>query len=112
MSRQTYRYFTIPLASVPKNPTYRVWFSTWLPNRSKMIWSDKRPDTLDAAGTWVVGATDGSDVPADATVIVQDAIKCIPPPPLTLPASTTSSADIQTALTQGITQQLEDTRSL
>jgi hypothetical protein len=112
MSRQTYRYFTIPLASVPKNPTYRVWFSTWLANRSEYIWSEKRPDPSDPTTTWVVGATDNGDVPADATVIIQDSIKCIPPPPLALPSNATSPADFQTALTKRLTQQLEDTRSL
>jgi hypothetical protein len=51
-------------------------------------------------------------VPADATVIVQDAIKCIPPPPLQLSSRTASATDFQSALTTQLTQQLQETRSL
>jgi hypothetical protein len=108
MSRQHYRYFVIPLASVPQNPTYRVWYSTWLPERSEYVWSERRPvDTSNETTTWVVGATDGADVPPDATVIIQNSVKCPPPPPLALPFDATS-AEVQTALTQA----LVDIRSL
>lgn len=104
MSRQNYRYFTIPFASVPQNPTYRVWYSTWLPERSQYIWSERRPHTTtNGVTTWVVGATDGADVPADATVIGQNDLKCPPPPSLALPSDATS-AEIQTALRQALVE--------
>lgn len=107
----TYQYFTLPLASVPPHPSYRVWFSSWLPHCSDCVWSDHRPAASDATA-WAVGATDNNDVPADATVIVQNAIKCIPPPPLKLTSRTVSAADFQSALTTKLTEQLQETRSL
>lgn len=108
MSRQHYCYFTIPLASVPQNPAYRVWYSTWLPERSQYIWTDRRPGTTsNGAPTWVVGAIETTDPPVGATVIVQNSVKCLPPPPLTLPSNATST-DVQTALTHA----LEGIRSL
>jgi hypothetical protein len=113
MSRQpgTYQYFTLPLASVPQQPSYRVWFSSWLPHCSDCVWSERRPNAADATA-WAVGATEDNDVPADATVIIPDAIKCIPPPPLALPSRTPSAADFQSALTKKLTQELLETRSL
>lgn len=106
----TYQYFTLPLASVPPQHSYPVWFSRWLPQCTDCVWSPEQPDA-DATG-WAVGATDDNDVPAGATVIIPNAIKCIPPPPLRLTSRTPSAADFQRALTAKLTQQLEETRSL
>ena len=114
MSRQpdrTYQYFTLPFASVPQRPSYQVWFSRWPPHGSRCVWSEHRPDASDAFA-WAVGATEYNDVPADATVIIPNAIKCIPPPPMALSSRTPSAADFQSALTQELTQGLLETRSL
>jgi hypothetical protein len=106
----SYQYFTLPLASVPAQHSYTVWFARWLPHCAECVWSEQRPDA-DATG-WAVGATENNDVPAGATVIIPNAIKCIPPPPLKLASRTPSAADFQRTLTTKLSQHLEETRSL
>jgi hypothetical protein len=111
MSRQLYKYFMIPFASVPQNPTYKVWFSTWMPKRSEYIWSESRPDPATTTTTWVVGATDDSDLPVDATGIIANSVKCIPPPILASPTDIKNANDFRTAVTAKLTQSLEGIRS-
>ena len=108
MSRQTYRYFMIPLASVPAKHTYKLWFSTWSANRAAYIWSENRPDPAPSSITWVVGATDEDDFPPDATVIIANSVKCIPPPILAAPVAITDASKFQTALIRS----MEGIRSL
>jgi hypothetical protein len=112
MSRQRYRYFTIPCASVPQHPRYTVWFATWSERRSEYVWSTKRPDTTsDARHTWAVGATDDTELPTEATAVIAFSDKCIDPPPLAVPFDTTST-DFQAVLGQQLTQAVEGAKSL
>lgn len=113
MSRQNYRYFTLPFAKVPDRPDYTVWFYTWSAKRSEYVWSRERPrHASDATPTWVVAASDATELPADATVIIPSSAKCIDPPPLTAPSGTLSEADFQAALTTQLARSLEGIKSL
>ena len=106
---ENYKYFTLPFACVPSNPTYHVWFASWSQEHSQYTWSVQRPETA----TWVCCATDGTSyLPPDATVIVPQTIKCVPPPPLDLAQTITSPSDFQAALTKNLNQYLVDIRSL
>jgi hypothetical protein len=105
---ESYKYFTIPFACVPSNPSYRVWFATWSAAQSEYTWSEQRPSTA----TWVCCATDDSELPGDATVIVPQTVKCVPPPPLALVQNITNPGDFQAALTKNLNQYLIDIRSL
>lgn len=111
MSLQNYRYFTIPFDKVPSHPDYTVWFARWSAKHSAYVWSKDRPQGASCAGTRVVAASDASELPPDATVIIQSSIKCIDPPVLPVPSDTISDAEFQAVLTTQLTQSL-DIRSL
>lgn len=103
----SYQYFTIPIASVPDSPPYTVWFATW--SADQYVWSRTRPAPGGTTTTWVCGATE-SRAPCGATIIVDSTIKCIDPPPLTVPIDV-SETDFRAALQQQLTETL-DARSL
>jgi hypothetical protein len=106
---ENYKYFTVPFACVPSSPTYHVWFASWSAAQSEYTWSDQRP----TAATWVCCATEGDDhLPPDATVIIPQTVKCVPPPPLALAQTITSAGDFQAVLTKNLNQYLIDIRSL
>jgi hypothetical protein len=112
MSRQRYRYFMIPAASVPPHPKYTAWFASWSEKRSEYLWSRRRPDTsVGTAGTWAIGATDDSELPAEAASVLAMSDKCIDPPPLTAPLDTTT-ADLEAALTKQLAQAFDGSKSL
>jgi hypothetical protein len=112
MSRQRYRYFMIPVASVPSQPKYTVWFASWSEKRSEYLWSRKRPDTRSGtADTWVIGATDDADLPTEATAVLAMSDKCIDPPPLRAPLNATS-AELQAMLTKQLSQAFDGSKSL
>lgn len=112
MSRQRYRYFMIPAASVPQHPGYTVWFASWSEQRSEFLWSRRRPDTSSgSADTWAVGATDDADLPAAATTVLAMSDKCIDPPPLVAPPNATS-AELEAMLMKQLAQSLVGIRSL
>ena len=113
MSRQSYRYFTIPFDKVPAHPDYTVWFAMWSANQSKYVWSRERPHAASSTSTTrVVAASDASVLPADATVIIQSSNKCIDPPPLVVQSDTISDAEFQAALAAQLTKSLEGIKSL
>lgn len=112
MSRQNYRYFTIPFDKVPTHPDYNVWFATWSAKRSAYVWSRERPYlATNGTTTRVVAASDASELPADATVITSS-IKCIDPPVVVVASDTVSDAEFQAALTTQLTQSLDEIKSL
>jgi len=70
---KSYTYFTIPFASVPKHPTYTVWYATW---------STERPTLeLGMSPPLVIGAT--ADGLPPGAIVIADAVKdpTRPPPP-------------------------------
>jgi hypothetical protein len=69
---QSYKYFIIPFADVPRSPTYAVWFATW---------SSEWP-TIEVGmhPPLVVGATEG-ELPAGAVLLANATKDPQPPPP-------------------------------
>lgn len=108
----SYQYFTLPISNVPETPPYNVWFATYSTSQSSFVWSTTRPASGGAGTTptYVCGATEDG-APSGSTVIIQSSAKCIDPPPIAVPI-TTSENDFRTALQQQLIVQLDRTRSL
>lgn len=106
----SYQYFTLPISNVPETPPYSVWFATWSAAQSSFVWSTTRPAAGCGTPTYVCGATE-STAPTGSTVIIQNSTKCIDPPPIAVPV-TTSESDFQAALKQQLNVKLDRLRSL
>jgi hypothetical protein len=116
-----YQYLTMPIASVPANPTSppyeKIWFATWSATQPDITWSQDRPAaSSDATSSWAVGVCVVEVVgtgkpPVGATVILESG-KCVDPPPLKLSPKTTSMSDFQAELTVKLTQKLANLRSM
>ena len=112
MSRQRYRYFMIPAANVPPQPSYTVWFASWSEKRSEYLWSRKRADTSSGTvTTWAIGASDDTDLPKEATAVLAMSDKCVDPPPLRAPLNATSD-ELQAMLTKQLAQAFDGSKSL
>ena len=105
----SYQYFILPISNVPETPPYSVWFATWSASQSSFVWSTTRP-AASATPVYVCGATESS-APSGSTVIVQNGIKCIDPPPVFV-AIDASENDFRVALQEGLNVILQRTRSM
>ena len=98
----SYNYFACGLNNVPTEPSYTVWFASWVPAQNRYSWSTQRP-TSDAP-TWGVWATTETQSQPGATTLGSGG-KDLPPPPLTYPSS--SMSDFQKTFSLWL-----DTRSM
>jgi hypothetical protein len=73
------KYFVIPFANVPDNPTYTVWYASWSTERPIL-----EPGMLPPC---TIGVTGDGKLPPGAT-LVATSTKEPPPPPPALAAST------------------------
>lgn len=91
---KSYKYFTIPFANVPQNPSYTAWYALWTKDRPSAGWSKERPvAVLDPSTIWVVGLT--ADEPPPGATVLGTATKDPPQPPLALSPKITSMAAYQ-----------------
>ena len=77
----TYSLYLLTVDSVPADPPYKVWFSTWSEDLARIEWTTVRPGAQDRGAKWVVIApVAGAPVPPGATLLLGD-LKDDPPPP-------------------------------
>jgi hypothetical protein len=94
-----YSLFLLPPDSVPANPPYKVWFSTWSEDKTQIEWSSTRP-AADSMAKWAIGVRvvgAAEDVPAGSTLLVAG-IKDDPPPPF-VPVSKINADGFEKAFT-------------
>ena len=84
---QSYTYFTLPFNSVPKTPTYTVWFASWSTDRPTVEAGDNPP--------FVVCCTTGQ-APQGSTVLGSSIKDPFPPPPP--PPASINASDYQTTM--------------
>jgi hypothetical protein len=70
---QEHKYFRIPFANVPANPTYTVWFASWSTERPTV--EPGMPDP------YTIGVTKDAQLPPGATLIATSTKDPPPPPP-------------------------------
>jgi hypothetical protein len=70
---QDNKYFSIPFANVPNNPTYTVWFASWSTERPII-----EPGMLPP---FAIGVTKDDQLPAGATLLASSTKEPPPPPP-------------------------------
>jgi hypothetical protein len=94
---QTYKYFTVPFDSIPKDPKCTVWYATW---------STERPE-VKAGSTvvpWVICATPNAEVAAAMQGTLVGTVTKDPPlpPPLQLSPTNAALSDYLGALTDSL----------
>lgn len=85
---QTYKYFMIPFASVPRDPAYTVWFASW-----SAEWPTVEPGTYPPV---VVGVTT-DHLPAGAVLLGAGSKD---PPPCPPPLAAASMSDYQKSVSE------------
>ena len=102
-----YQYFLQPVADAALSPTCKVWYPviTRTPERVNVTWTDQPP--VDGS-EWVVGATQDSDLPKNALLIVPESTKCVPPPPFFLPPDAANLSDMQRVLRSQLDRRMDD----
>lgn len=86
-------YYMIPLADIPSEPSFRVYYATWNPSVGRLEYTDVRP-SLPAGDTFCVGVSSDSQLPPSA-ISLGDGSKDLPPPPLEVAIAATTQAEYE-----------------
>lgn len=91
---QEYKYFVIPYAAVPQDPSCQFWYATW---------SSTQPPIMPGMGEpMVIGYTTSGELPEGATLIGSSTKDPVPPPPPP-PLASTALTDYQMSFDMWLT---------